>query len=90
MQLNDGLRHLTVWPHFVHGDYVLTKKGDWVFEHRLGSTGRWCGGEVRSVRIGEETPGVAVSGVFRRGCVGGMFAYVKTKEPLSVYNSQAS
>ena len=53
-----------------------------MFEHRLGSTGRWCGGEVRSVRIREETPGAAVSGVFG-GCLRGVFAYIKTKESLS-------
>ncbi|KAG2579582.1 hypothetical protein PVAP13_6NG263200 [Panicum virgatum] len=90
VRLNDGLRHLTAWPHLAHGDYILTEKEDQVFEHRLGSTGRWCGGEVLSVRIGEETPGVAVPGPGefrrRRDCVCGVFAYIKTKEPLSVHN----
>ncbi|OEL22124.1 hypothetical protein BAE44_0016858 [Dichanthelium oligosanthes] len=90
VQLNDGMERWFASPLFAHGDYVLTQGEHEVFEHRpRNSDGRWSSDEVRSVRISEKTPGLAVSGVFG-GSVCGVFAYIKTKEPLSAYNSQAS
>ncbi|CAO2191918.1 unnamed protein product [Urochloa humidicola] len=89
VQLDDGVKHWIGCPRLAHGDYVLTEDSETVFLHRLKRTGRWSCGEVLSVRVGERMPGVEVVGVFGR-CIRGVFAYIQTKEPLSVYNPQAS
>ncbi|KAJ1269001.1 hypothetical protein BS78_07G176700 [Paspalum vaginatum] len=79
-----GVRQVLAWPHFVHGDYILTKEtySNSVFAHRMPVAK--CG-EVRSMRITDR--GRFVSGMSCYSMLG-VFAYVKTDEPLSAYKSK--
>ncbi|KAK3123770.1 hypothetical protein QOZ80_8AG0635770 [Eleusine coracana subsp. coracana] len=70
-------------PHFAHGDHVLLAGSNQVvYGHKLPNTkGRLQSGEVRSVRVSMQTPGVAVSGM--GGKIMGIFSYVGNTETFS-------
>jgi hypothetical protein len=84
-----GVEQRLAWPHFAHGGHALTMDSkSCVFTHRMRAAGALQCGEVQSVRISEEGQ-VMLSGI-NGGSIRGVFAYVKTQDPLSAYRSQAS
>ncbi|GJN15852.1 hypothetical protein PR202_gb02796 [Eleusine coracana subsp. coracana] len=70
-------------PHFAHGDHVLLAgSNQMVYGHMLPNTkGRVQSGELRSVRVSVQMPGVAVSGM--GGKIMGIFSYVWNTEPFT-------
>lgn len=89
-----GLRQQLTRPRFVYGDYVLTRASEnrrWVLCGNKVSGGGGGGGRRKRKQL--QCGVVRISGK-KRGAVigpsgghGGVFAYVETTEPLSVYRA---
>jgi F-box interacting protein len=68
-----GSQRLTM-PHFAHGKYVLTREGTVLYGHKLDAR--------RSFNVSRsKEPAVCIA----EGYIDRTFAYVETREPLSVY-----
>lgn len=82
-----GPRHHLSQPHFVHGDYILTNRNNYmdyeeevILRHTLSGDGKL---PCHVVQISQWKPGTAVASF--KGQIPRIFAYVETMEPLSVY-----
>ncbi|XP_052164997.1 F-box protein At3g07870-like [Oryza glaberrima] len=85
-----GVEQQLAWPHFAHGEHVLTTSTHcsirgFLYAHRLSDDGRRRL-QCSAVRINERRPGKVVGSFgacYRRDLR--TFAYVETTEPVSVF-----
>ena len=75
-------KHQLVFPHCAIGEYILTQSYGTLYRHKIKRAARSQGGTA-VVQINGKDPGEEVTSLIKP--IYRMYAYVHTKEPLSVY-----